>query len=218
MGITCCIDSSCSVYLSDGATSTRTTTAAQTVAPTILKTTATQLPATTTALVGTGVTYYSTTIYWSVFFFFERLICKKYLPVTNVCARTYYYYYYTLLSEFSTTTTTRVRTTVASTTILMCTATNTYAAQAIFLSLSSNLPTPTEALVTPPVTPTAGAPIRGSCSPIGTRSVCETLIAGAFSSATVSGDGPRSVGPFSSSVSALACVIAMFCAILVLFL
>jgi hypothetical protein len=142
---------------------------------------------------------------------------QEILPVTNVCTRTYYYYYYTLQSAFLTETTTRVRTTVSSTTILTCKATDTYAAQAIFLSLSSDLPTPTEALVTPPVTPTAGAPIRGSCSPIGTTSVCETLIAGALSSATVSGDGPRSVAPFSSSVSALARAMAMFCAILILF-
>jgi len=85
------------VYLSDGATFTRTTTAAQTVAPATMKTTlaqtttaaqtvapvttkttAPQLPATTTARVETDLDYYSTTVYWSVWFSFERLICKKY--------------------------------------------------------------------------------------------------------------------------------------------
>jgi hypothetical protein len=139
---------------------------------------------------------------------------QEILPVTNVCTRTYYYYYYTLRSAFSTETTTRVRTTVSSTTTLMCQAADRYAAEAVFLSLSSDLPTPTEALITPPVTPTAGASIRGSCSPIGTTSVCETLFAGALTSATVSGDGPGSGAPFSSSVSALARTMAMFCAIL----
>ena len=139
---------------------------------------------------------------------------QEILPVANVCTRTYYYYYYTLQSAFLTETTTRVRTTVSSTTTLTCQAADTYAAQATFLSLSSDLPTPTEALITPPVTPTAGAPIRGSCSPIGTTSVCETLIAGALTSPTVSGDGPRSVAASSCSVSALARSMAMFCAIL----
>jgi hypothetical protein len=143
---------------------------------------------------------------------------QEILPVANVCTRTYYYYYYTLQSAFLTETTTRVRTTVSSTTTLTCQAADTYAAQAIFLSLSSDLPTPTEALITPPVTPTAGAPIRGSCSPIGTTSVCETVIAGALTSATVSGDGPRGVASCSSSVSALARTMAMFCAILRLIL
>lgn len=77
------------MYLSDGATLTRTTTAAQTVAPATMKTTlaqtttaaqtvapvttkttAPQLPATTTARVETDLEYYSTTVYWSVWFFF----------------------------------------------------------------------------------------------------------------------------------------------------
>src|SRR5690348_205720 len=115
-------------------------------------------------------------------------------PVTNVCARTYYYYYYTLISGFSTATTSRVRTSESSTTILTCTATDRAAAQAIFLSLSSDLPTPTEALVTPPVTPTPGAPIRGSCSPVGTTTACRTLTAGVSTSSAISGGGSASVG------------------------
>jgi hypothetical protein len=89
-GLTCCTDSSCDVYFSDGATLTQTTTAAQTVAPAAtMKTTAPQLPTTTTARVETDVNYYSTTVYWSVFFFLSALYAgNTYQSLTYVSGRT----------------------------------------------------------------------------------------------------------------------------------
>ncbi|KAH7083755.1 hypothetical protein FB567DRAFT_550787 [Paraphoma chrysanthemicola] len=80
-GLTCCTDSSCDVYWSNGATATRTTTVAQTIGLPTPRTSAPQLPATPTTRVGTGGgTFYSSTVYW---IFDRNNITSAYIGIIN---------------------------------------------------------------------------------------------------------------------------------------
>jgi hypothetical protein len=105
--------------------------------------------------------------------------------------RSYRSQYYTLRTILSTVTS-RTVTTVTTTTTVSVSATDRAQADDMFISSSIYLIAPTD--VTVPVTPTAGALIRGSCSTTTifqtTDLVCETLTAGSAVSTTDS--GPRS--------------------------
>ncbi|KAJ9658570.1 hypothetical protein H2198_003588 [Neophaeococcomyces mojaviensis] len=127
----------------------------------------------TTDYVGTTqqyrLTVYYTTIYWS-----------------------YWYYFYTVY-RIQSTITTRTSTTVYETTTLTCSASNTYDAGSIFSRSRTNLPTPTNAGVTIPPTPTVGAILIGSCTRMtwagSVTSDCETELARSTTSSTGVGGG-----------------------------
>lgn len=122
----------------------------------------------------------------------------------NFVSRTYWYFFYTIFYSPSTYTT-RYRTTVTKTTAVTCEVTDYADALSTFSSVSSELPTPSDAQVTIPATPTAGALVIGSCvttTVLGSSTdVCETEVASveASQASSSSGGTSGSSGPTSNA-------------------